>query len=502
MNKILFVMLFILASCSQQEEVRITILHTNDIHAKHEAMIRTNKISGEVSTNGGAAQLSTVLASEKKLNPNTIIVDSGDTLTGSAYTIVYKGLEAVDLMNMMGYDISTLGNHEFDFELEGAKNIINARSFPTISANVVETDSGSSIVPPYIITNIAGRKIAFIGLLTDEESFIHRTGSTNFIKVTEGVEALSNLFVQEPILNTLDSLILISHSGFKKDKQIAEAFPGKFDVIIGGHSHTLLTEPYIISNTPIVQLDNNLKRVGRLDLIFKGKTKKFLYKQILLENILPDPTIEQYLNSKREGVVSALGKKIGYLDTDSLDDDNIRCESKPLGNFISDLLLESFRESGVEIVLFNSGTIRSSLPRGNFTLQTAFELHPFDNTAYVVDLKGSVIQEILETSVQSNLGEGGFMQLSQGLSATYNKSNNKLDIMFNNQPLNPDQNYTVLVSDWLYGGGDGYSMIAEKSSNVRYKGNEFRDVLIDQFKIKKNVDDKSIDKKPRWKFVE
>lgn len=500
MKKALIILLFSLAPVWAQDEFTLSIIHVNDTHAKHEASIKKDKTTGVVTTNGGAAQLSGVIAQELALNSNALVLHAGDTMTGSAYTLIYKGIDSSQLMNMTGFSIATLGNHEFDFGLKGAYAVLKARKFPTVSANVVEADTGKLVVPPYVITNIGSKKIAVIGLIINDEVFTQRLGSKGFIKVNDGIDTLIKLFAEDNILKSADYFILLSHSGAEVDKKIAAAFPNKFSVIVGGHSHTLLKEPFKVGNTFILQVDNNLKRVGRLDLTFKDNKVSGSYKQIPLINTTSDPAVEKYVAAKKKGIDSKMGQKIGFLSGTDLEDTAIRTKSTPLGNFISDLLLDIYKDTGIDFILLNSGTVRTSLHQGDITLQTMFELHPFDSTAYVVSLKGSIIEEILELSAGKNWDEGGFLQVSKGLIIQTDKNRKIQNISLNGKPIEPEKDYTVLVNDWLYGGGDGYTMIPAKAAQVRYLGSDFRDMMIEKIKQEKVFDSNQVDSSERWIF--
>ncbi|MGL5721536.1 MAG: bifunctional metallophosphatase/5'-nucleotidase, partial [Brevinema sp.] len=408
-------LILLVSSCAQQEAYQLTILHVNDNHAKHEPSIRRNAETGVTTTNGGEAQFAGVVAEERVINPNTLVLHAGDTMTGSAYTIVYKGLEASELMNMAGVSVATLGNHEFDFGLSGAYDVLNVRNFPTVAANVFETDTGNPIVPPYMLTNLGGKTLALIGLMVDEEVFTERLGAPGFIRVDNGIESLKKLFAEDKTLNTADYFILISHCGFEFDQQIAQAFPNKFAAIIGGHSHTLLTEPVVIRGTPIVQLENNLKRVGRLDLTLRGKKVDVAYKQVLLSNTAYDTAVADYIAEKKVLVTQQLGVKIGTLIGADLDDTDIRRQSTAMGNFVTDTLVDLYPDKNIDFGVVNSGSMRSPINTGDITLRDLFEVHPFDNIPVIVKMKGSVINEMFTVAATKNWDEGGFLQVSRGV---------------------------------------------------------------------------------------
>lgn len=499
MKKLIFIFL-VLVACGEKN-FQLSLIHINDTHAKHLPSIRTNKKTQEVQTNGGKAQLSSLIKKLREKEPNVLVLHGGDAVTGSVYSLVYKGEESSDLMNMIGFDVAVPGNHEFDFGLDQAYKMLAMRNFPTVSANVFETDTGLPVTRPYFTTNINGREIAVIGILTKDEVYSEKNGTPGYITIEDEIESIKNLLDTDKELAKKDHLILLSHSGYKKDWEIAEAFPNRFDVIVGGHSHTPLEQPVKVGKTLIVQTDNNIKNLGKLALTYhKNQLISYQYDFMPVKNIEPDKEIVKYLEEKQALVDKEMGEVIGTINGD-LTDENIRLGSTQLGNYIADSLLEIYADQNADIVLVNSGSVRAPLLQGDLTMGTLFEFHPFDNTAVYFEVTGADLQEIIEVSATSNYGEGGFLQLSKGTFVTVNPDKTIKEILVKNQPLNPEKNYKILINDWLYGGGDGYTMIPQKAKNVRLIGSDFRDMLIQKIKKDQKIDVNELDRKPRWNFL-
>ena len=152
---ILVISIFILSCSNNANEQKVfTIVHMNDTHSKNKEFITVSKEDGTTNRYAGAARRKTFIDNIKKENENVIVMHAGDTITGSVFSIVYQGMDEAELMNDMGVNVSTLGNHEFDFGIEQLNNIISNRNFPTIACNVKVKATGENYVPPYIITNI------------------------------------------------------------------------------------------------------------------------------------------------------------------------------------------------------------------------------------------------------------------------------------------------------------------------------------------------------------
>lgn len=488
-------------SCSEKKYLtNITFLHINDTHSKHLAAIRTDKETGIVSTNGGSSQLAHLIKSIKETNMNTIAIHGGDVVTGSVFSIIYEGLESSDILNMSGFDLAVLGNHEFDFGLERAYEILDIRNFPTITLNAYEKDTGKQIVPSTFTTNIGGKSIGFIGLLTSDEVYADKDEAGQFI-VNDEIESLTELFENDKNIETNDLLVLVSHAGFEYDKKIAEAFPNKFDVIVGGHTHTFLPEPVKVNDTLIVQLNSNIKELGRLDIVVDSDNNidSYEYEYIPIVNVGMDEEVEKYIMEKSVLVDERMGGKIAILN-DTLDDSNIRSESTVLANFISDIVYDEFKDMDIDFVFLNSGSVRSPLEKGIVTLGSMYEIHPFDNTAVYFEAKGSVVRDILNMSAVDNYGAGGFVMLSKGIVVTVGDNRIIESITINGEPIDENKIYKMITSDWLFNGGDDYTMIKENAENSKYIGTDVRDLLMNTFESIGTIDVSSLDATKRWVF--
>lgn len=492
MKKIILSMLLI-GACSEKP-THITLLHINDTHSKHLTSIREKE--GTISTNGGSAQLAKLIKEHKLKNTNTLMIHGGDAVTGSAHSIVFKGQDSTDVLNLTGIDIAVLGNHEFDFGLKQAYQILNSRNFPTIAINAYEKETGNAIVPSSYTTNISGKSIGFIGVLTADEVYTLKDKQGQFV-VSNVMSSLSNE-LQNTNYQTNDLLILVSHSGYELDKKIAETFPNVFDVIIGGHSHTYLEQPTKINNTLIVQVNNNIKELGKLDLfISKNNTiKSYKYQAIPIVNIGYDKDVNDYLMSIQGDVDKEMGAILAEI-SDSISDENIRKESTLLGNFIVDMTTEALDRENLDLLMLNSGGIRSSINKGNITLGTMYEIHPFDNTLVYFETTGKGLKEILNHSASTVYGEGGFLQLSKGTEVTV-KNKVVTSIKLQEKEINDDETYNIIVTDWVFNGGDGYTMIKENASNIQFLGFDVREFLMNALKNKKYIDVNKLDSKPRW----
>ncbi|MCL1851112.1 MAG: metallophosphatase [Bacteroidetes bacterium] len=243
----------------------IVILHTNDTHSRLESYIEPNL--GDV---GGIARRSVFIQETRKEYPNTIVVDAGDFSQGTPYFNLFKGVPEIELMNMVGYDVVALGNHEFDNGSNALSKRLKSADFKIVCANYqFKNKKLSKIVKPYTIIYSGGKKIGFFGLLCNLE----KVTMPKYSKETTFLDPVTTAQKMMDILQNkeqCDLIICLSHLGFEAefageitDKDIAEKVAG-IDFIIGGHTHTLLEEPVIVNHTKIVQVKRNGIYVGKI----------------------------------------------------------------------------------------------------------------------------------------------------------------------------------------------------------------------------------------------
>jgi 5'-nucleotidase len=243
----------------------IVILHTNDTHSHLESYNEPGL--GDV---GGVVRRNTLIQATRNEYPNTIVVDAGDFSQGTPYFNLFKGFPEIELMNKMGYDVITLGNHEFDNGSKALGKRLKNANFDIVCANYkFKNKRLARIVKPYVVLDVADKKIGFFGLLRDMKQVI----MPNYYQEVTFLDPIATAEKMMDILKNkekCDIIICLSHLGFRAeyegdvtDKDIAENVPG-IDFIIGGHSHLLLEEPVIVNDTKIVQAWKNGVFVGKI----------------------------------------------------------------------------------------------------------------------------------------------------------------------------------------------------------------------------------------------
>ena len=478
----ILVLVFVLfgASCAGTE--KIVIMHFNDTHSYMLPYIDANKESL-----GGAARMVTIVNMYRVKYPDMLLVQAGDTLSGTLFSSVYKGTMNIELMNQMKFDIMTIGNHEFDYGLSNILALKTMAQFPMMSANIFDKNSGERIFLPYMIKNIHGVKIVFVGLTTSNLGVINQD-AVQSIKIIPEAEALKGLLSTLELMKTNDLLICVTHSGFTQDMELAAAVPG-IDVIIGGHTHTPVFTPVYVSNTMILQAGYYGLYAGLLTLdIADGKIASHVYELISINsNITEDKDTVLYISNKNAAFKDMMAEKV--CDSDIyFEQQGIRENQLPLGNFIADIIWQS--TPGADMAIVNAGSIRYYLPDGVVTLGDITAVSPFDNELCVVKLQGKYVKEIMLAGVK-NRGEGAFLYYSKGVKIVADKSKAPV-ITFKGKPIDDKKIYKIAVSDFMSKGGDNYVQFT-KGVDVIHTGLNFRDLIIVYLKKLKKITGKSVD---------
>ncbi len=483
------VSLLIIPTAAFAKVYNLTILHTNDQHGHF-----AKYFSWPASDVGGMAAQSTLVnivrAEVEKAGGYTLLLSAGDTNMGVPESDMLDAEPDFKLMNQLGYAAMTLGNHEFD---KGRDVLLKQKEwaeFPFLSANIVKKDSGELLVEPYTIKEFDGLKVAIFGLTAEDTPVLtlpENTADVEFKNATETAKELVPKLREEA-----DIVIALTHLGFWEnltgeyfssgDLSLAKAVPG-IDVIVGGHSHTAVTEAEVVGDTLIVQAGEWSKYVGRLDLTIDSdadKITEYTYKLIpvnMKERItyndkrylmyvdkgyIEDGEIVEAMTPYEEQADELLSQPIGeaLVELDGARE-LIRSQETNLGNLVTDALRA---KTGAEIALHNAGGIRSDIAPGPITYRDILKVHPFGNTLVLLDMTGAQIMDVLNYAVTIEPGRGAFLHVS-GLKWTLNRTKGIAEnVMIGDAPIDLEKTYTVVTINFLATGGDGYSMLKDIAS--------------------------------------
>ncbi|MFD3004411.1 bifunctional metallophosphatase/5'-nucleotidase [Thermus tengchongensis] len=465
----------------------LTLVHTNDTHAHLEPMELT--LSGKKVRVGGVAQRIAFFDRLRAGRKNLLFLDAGDVFQGTLYFNQYRGLADRYFMHRALYRVMALGNHEFDLGPGPLAEFLKGARFKVVSANVgVEREPRlKGLFSPYAVVTVGGEKVGVIGLTTPDTREIANPGPTvDFLDPYESAQKA----VYELLRKGVNKIIVLSHLGYAEDLKLARRLVGA-QVIVGGHSHTLLGSfphkelapagpyPTVVKNPEgkdvlVVQAWEWGKVVGLLEVTFNEKGELLAYKG---EPVLMTPEVspedffaKEALLAYAQPVMALMAQVIAEAKVDLVGERAIvRKRESNLGNLIADGMVWKTKNAGVQIALQNGGGIRASIPKGPITVGKVYEVLPFGNTLVVMDLKGKEIKAALENGVsQWEQAAGRFLQVS-GLRYAFDLARPAGDrvvrVEVNTekgyQPLDLEATYRVVVNSFIANGGDGFTVLKE-----------------------------------------
>ena len=489
-------------SIEQDAAYKLTILHTNDTHSRTDIF----------------PKLAAAVKEERSENPNALLVDAGDVFSGTLYFSEFEGEADVKLMNYIGYDVMTLGNHEFDLgaSKEGHKalaDFIKAAKFPIVSSNVdasndklltglfsdlISSKPEEGIVYQGMVKEVNGEKIGFFGLTTEETESISSPVDVKFKNYIDTAKKAVAAFEQMGI----NKIVAVSHLGYNdnpnvdNDLLLAEHVDG-IDIIVGGHSHTELAEPTIIRKdapTVIVQTGEYLNNLGKVNVSFdeNGVVKKANGKLIELGEFEEDAGAVELLKPFKEAVKVVEETEIGVTleqelvqgrDGGDITKPSVRKNETNLGNIIADGMLQKAKEvaaksynKNVVMALTNGGGIRSNIEAGPVTIGDVRKVLAFGNTLAIMDVTGKELRDGFEHALSRFPAEnGGFLHIAGG-KVEFNHSNKVgervVSIAYKNEKgefveIKDDETYTVATNAFTAKGGDGFESFGKAYDSGR-----------------------------------
>lgn len=442
--------LLVLPLLSQPKQ--ITILHTNDMHASflpHEAywMKTTPK-----SLVGGFNELAFAVDSIRKIRTATLVLDAGDLMTGNPIADrVFKGAEGgalVEMLNLIGYEGWTPGNHDFDLSYANLLKLASIARFPVIAANLVDEKSGMPITKKeYMIIEKNGLKIGIFGIMSKEYYNLVSQNST------KGVTLLPPIKTAEKMIELLrpqtDLVVALTHVGVDDDSVLAASVKG-LDVIVGGHSHTRLKKPKLVNGVIIVQTGSNCENLGILDLTVENLAVAKWNGELHQLWYHPDrkTVVTALVDSFKTEINKEYSEVIGTYEGDG----NTEGREAGLGVF----LCEAQREAAnADLGFMNNGGIRKRLSVGPITKQDLFEVLPFRNILVTFSVTGKQVRDIVLHVINDRPG----IQVS-GLQCEWKRNAEGkvelVELLVNGKQVDDQATYTGAASDYMMGEAKRY----------------------------------------------
>lgn len=471
------------AFCSIEYK-EITILHTNDTHGHLIPFSYTEPRTPNDETAalkyrtniGGIARRATLIHEiQKETHGNTFVVDAGDALDGTPFSVEYMGEADFAAMSTAGYQLRTNGNHEFSASLKEFYRNIKTGGFPVIDANVLDKKTSKPALPEYKIIEINGVKIAFFGLTTDASTYKAAKEGFNFVDPIQTAKQLVPLLRQQA-----DLVIGITHIGYDQDLRLAQEVDG-IDVIVGGHSHTRLTKPTFISKdasmqafkiggTVIVQDFQWGGELGRLDLRIRkddAKVTLMSYDGKLLpitSSIPDDPATAKILAKYYHPLAKYYDETIGEALETFYNDSTVE---NPILNLICEAIKEKTK---TDAAIYNTGGVRSDIVKGPIKMWDIATVMPFRNNIMTLEMSGARLKQAL-------------FELKPGVAGIrYKIVDDKLiEATINGKPIDDNATYTISTIDFLVNFG------LKDVTTRKDLGINYREAIKDYIKARKTI---------------
>ena len=517
-------------------DIRLTLLHTSDLHSRvlpfdHAPMYTEQKLGLMPGRGpyGGIARVAHLIKRERAKAGRSLWVDSGDMFQGAPIFNLFHGEPEVRSMSKAGLDVFALGNHEFDV---GPVNVVTQfkswADFPILAANYrfdVNSQPFSAdfadLIDPVAVFELRGLKVGVIGMGNTSSMTTLEEGSNSL-----GIIPLNAVQTVQNHVNVLreqvDVVVLLSHLGLGQDEWVARNVCG-LDIIMGGHHHVALNPPKVIRYDPdpgliegthedaeydadegsggmsafgecpesyrrdVILAHPNAfaKFVARIDLVIRdGRIRSHAFELFPIDNTIPDDpetayVLEEYVEELN--LTYNLGRVFGTAVEDISRFGGAGGDSM-LGNFVCEAM-QMRKNVETDFCVTNSLGMRTDILQGDITLETMFNVLPFENTITTMYLSGVEVQDLLDYATQRSAGRGCATQIQvSNITFTMNcRTGVAEDIMIGGQDIQPDMVYEMATNNYIAWGGSGFDML-EQNTTKQDTGISMRDAVIDYIK--------------------
>jgi len=482
-------------SFGETSSVKIDIYSLNDFHG---ALIESGK-------NVGMGKLVGAVNAHREENPNTLVVSAGDNYQGSALSNLSLGAPVSDMFELMDLTVSAVGNHEFDWGVNLIPTWAEEAGLTFLASNIYDINTGEPVdwAKPYVIETIEGKKIAFIGLATQETSYKTKAENVATLEFKDPAESAKTwadyLMSGKDVAGVPDAIIALTHVPASQDgygEDITAPVTGEeveaitkvegISAVVSAHNHA--TVAGYANGVPVVEAYYNGRALGHLELVFTGDDLEItpsvdlLYKRS--ETITPDPEAAAVYEKWNEELAPTLNEVIGTAVGDLTHDRYEGASTTVLGSWVCEVMAEA---ADTQIAIQNGGGLRRSIPDGDITYGIMYEVMPFDNTLVKMNMTGADILKNIEHGIgNENIGNASFSGLIVNIDADKPFGERVLSIKLEDgSPLEMDKSYSVVINDFMYPSGDNFDFSG--ATNVVNTFIPIRDVLVDAVKASGSV---------------
>ncbi len=460
MKNIFIILLFVASGFVNAKTIDITILHTTDLHGH---LLPTTDYDGNSGV-GGFFQLATVIEKLRKENPDNLLIDNGDTFQGTLFSHANLGNSTIKCLNALGYNIWNLGNHEFDWGIDVLAENLKIFTGAVINANLHWAGSSPSPfkkVKPFVIENVKGIKIVFIGLNHPNIPFWSRNFLLEKTVLEDPVTALFRI-MPEVIAEKPDAIILMMHSGYDEEthaletklNEVLKTFPD-IDVVIGGHTHTAVPN-IMFGKTLYTQAAYYGIALGDLQLTFDLETRELIQKKAIIIPVGPDEIlsdkIKNLVKSELQNTDAAATQIFCFVDG-VLGGAAPEDMESPVQTLISEAIVDSVNADVVFHGAFSSGSVISNR---EMTVADLYEIIPYENRIVTAKLTANEITYLIDSMLEW-WGTPSF-NFPYGLKIKIDVDGLPGERVIsirdkNKKPLNFDKRYTVAFNSYVAASG-------------------------------------------------
>lgn len=459
-----------------EDKPRLVILHTNDTHSQ---------LDPDDKDRGGILRRKVLIDSVRNAEKNVLLIDAGDAVQGTLYFTLYGGEAERKMMDALGYDIIIAGNHEFDNGMESLARQYRESKTIKLSTNYGLRGTGlDGLFAPYAIKEYDGRRIGVIGINLNPEGMIDSKNCKG-IKYLDALKAANSTAWHLKHNEHADAVIAVTHVGYDESTPL---FPcdidiarnsENIDIIIGGHTHTLINPkshksplhkiPNLNGDTVLIaQAEKAGRYLGEITIdlnTMKPSSRLITVNRRLDDRI--DTNTARLLEPYRHGVDSLMAVKIARTKN------ALNSDEPALLNMITDFVLQqgkTITQGDVDLAIMNKGGIRRSLPKGDITKGMIISMLPFENHITIIDINGKDLLEAFDILAKRD-GDG----VSNGVKILYDGTIGKCThTAINGKPVDPEKTYRVATIDYLANGGDYMKPLTKgtvvaKSENILYE---------------------------------
>lgn len=447
---------------------RFTILHSNDMHG--DFLAEVDHGNGEMI--GGLSLLSGYINQVRGQEKNVIYTISGDMLQGSIIDSEYKGISTIEIMNYLSPDVVSLGNHELDYGLPHLLFLEKMANFPIINANLYIKKYNKRLMLPYLILNVDGFDILFIGILTetvlDSLKQDHQIGT--FITLEDAaleVGRICEVYKNDDI----DLTILLTHIGLDSDRQLASILNPDWgvDMILGGHSHSYMEQPELANKILIAQAAVGTDQIGRFDITVDDDNNsivdwKWELVPIRSDKIQPDEQMQEFIDgykskvdAKYNTLICRFAKAICHP---------MREVETELGNLISDIFAEN---AELDVAFIGSGSIRSKELGPVVTLGDLKQAFPYDDSFSRYLINGAQLRKIFAHIMRKDNrnSEGECFQVNKSVKAVFDENQDKLiSLKVNGLEVADEQTFKIGIQSYHFNSCEKNLNISEEELSM------------------------------------